>query len=226
MNSPVITDPDRVRSVLADAPMPAVPRDVPPAGIAWLRATVARFCDGAEHDRRRGLVVAELARLSPEVLRARARMTDGKLPHVRVLAEALGLQDISLSSVAVAAAHYQPHEPDSPEADRAVTELVGACGGVADERTAARIGLLIQACQATGALVDNARRLAGAGTADEIVARTLVEDPPVRRTRRVLDDELVELDLTGAGLGFGAGPHACPGRDHALAVAIGIIEGS
>ncbi|MGW4773177.1 hypothetical protein ACWEO2_34720 [Nocardia sp. NPDC004278] len=218
----LITEPDRVREVLTGAPMPAVPRSARAVGIGWLRAHVARFCDGVEHDRRRALVVAELARLSPEVLRERVRMVEGDLPHVRVLAETLGIPDISVSAVAIAAAHYQPHEPDSAEADRAVAELVAACGGVADERAAARIGLLIQACQATGALVDNARRFEG--TADEVIARTMVEDPPVRRTRRVVDEELVEVDLTG--LGFGAGPHICPGRDHAIAIAAGIIERS
>lgn len=218
----LITEPDRVREVLTSAPMPAVPRTAQAVGIGWLRADVARFCDGVDHDRRRALVVAELARLSPQVLRERVRTVEGELPHVRVLAEALGIPDISVSAVAIAAAHYQPHEPDSAEADRAVAELVAACGGVADERTAARIGLLIQACQATGALVDNARRFEG--TADEVIARTMVEHPPVRRTRRVVDQELVEVDLTG--LGFGAGPHRCPGRDHALAIAAGIIERS
>ncbi|WP_433193179.1 hypothetical protein ACQP1G_31165 [Nocardia sp. CA-107356] len=220
----LITEPDRVREVLTSAPMPAVPRTAQSVGIGWLRATVARFCDGLDHERRRALVVAELARLSPEVLRERVRTVEGELPHVRVLAQALGIQDISVSAVAVAAAHYQPHEPDSAEADRAVAELVAACGAVADERTAARISLLIQACQATGALVDNARRFEGTGTADEIIARTMVEDPPVRRTRRVVEGAPVEVDLTG--LGFGAGPHICPGRDHALAMAAGIIERS
>jgi cytochrome P450 len=112
---PVITDPDRVRDALLNAPMPAVAQVGTPPGIAWLRARVPRFCDGPVHERRRALVEAELARISPDLL---------------------------------------------------------------------------------------------------------------RRSRRVVDDELVELDLTQDGLGFGAGPHECPGREHAIAIATGIIEGS
>ncbi|MFI9511080.1 hypothetical protein [Nocardia sp. NPDC052566] len=222
----LITNPDRVRDALLHAAMPAVPAADPPAGIAWLRAQVPRFCDGDAHERRRALVVEELARLSPAALRARARDVDGPLAHVQVLAEAIGLPDISLPAVALAAAHYQPYEPDNPAADAAVAELVAACGGVADERTAARICLLVQSCTATSALVANARDITGATTAGERVARTMDENPPLRATRRIVDGELVELDMRHPGLGFGAGPHACPGREHAIALATGIIEGS
>jgi hypothetical protein len=223
----VITDPDRVRDALLNAPMPAVAQVGTPPGIAWLRAHVPRFCDGPVYERRRALVEAELARISPDLLRRRARaVADEPFAHVRVLAEALGLPGISLSAVDVVAAHYQPHTPDDPAADRAVAELVTACGNVADEGTAARISLLVQACAATGGLVANARQSGTAGSADERIARTMTEDPPVRQTRRVVDDELVELDLTQDGLGFGAGPHECPGREHAIAIATGIIEGS
>ncbi len=45
-------------------------------------------------------------------------------------------------------------------------------------------------------------------------------------TDNVVDGAVVELDMRHPGLGFGAGPHACPGRAHAIALAAGIIEGS
>ncbi|WP_378739757.1 hypothetical protein [Nocardia brasiliensis] len=223
---PEITDPDQVRAALIGAPVPAVPSVDAPVGIAWLRAHVPRFCDGAEHQRLRALVTAELDRLSPADLRERARTAVGPLPHVRALAEAIGMQDISVDAVALVAAHYQPFEPDDPAADEAVAALVAACGGAADDVAAARICLLLQACAATSALVANARQLDADGSAEEIIARTMHENPPLRSTRRVVDGEVVELDMRHPGLGFGVGPHACPGREHAIAVAAGIIEGS
>ncbi|WP_405162488.1 cytochrome P450 [Nocardia sp. NBC_01499] len=223
---PLITGPDQVRAALINAPVPAVPSVDAPVGIAWLRAHVPRFTEGAEHRRLRALVTAELDRLSPADLRHRARSADGPLPHVRVLAEALGLQGISVGTVALVAAHYQPYEPDNPAADAAVVELVTALGGFADDATAARICLLVQACAATGALIANAQQLNATGTAEQIIARTMDENPPLRSTRRVVDAEVVELDMRHPGLGFGAGPHACPGREHAIAIAAGIIEGS
>ncbi|PXX56544.1 hypothetical protein DFR70_11996 [Nocardia tenerifensis] len=222
----LITDPDQVRATLINAPVPAVPAVHAPVGVAWLRAHVPRFSTGAEHERLRALVTAELDRLSPADLRRRAHTARAPLPHVRVLAEALGLQGISVEAVALVAAHYQPHEPQDPAADEAVAELVAACGGIADDATAARICLLVQACAATGALVANARQLNATGTAEQIIERTMDENPPLRSTRRVVDGEVVELDMRHPGLGFGAGPHACPGRAHAIALAAGIIEES
>ncbi|MBE1878108.1 hypothetical protein [Myceligenerans pegani] len=176
--------------------VPAVPDAA--HGVAWLRSRVARFCDGPDHRRRRKLAEDLLAGVDPDALR---RPGD----HVATLAEALGVpRSISASvsaDVDAVAAAYQPHTPQTPEADRALERLVEACGGVKDERTAALIGLLVQACAATRAMI--------AG-----------DDPPVPVTRRVdPSGAVVEVDLTGRP--FGAGPHACPGRAHALA----LVEG-
>ncbi|MEV6280834.1 hypothetical protein [Nocardia sp. NPDC051832] len=225
---PLISEPQRVREALTHCPVPAVHRAAT-TGIGWLRAQVPRFSNGDEHRRRRALVLAELERLDPHALRTAARTTRGPLPHVRVLADALGLPDISVEAVELVAAHYQPHTPDNPAADGAVEDLIAACGGVADEVTAARISLLVQACQATADLLANARtqqlRAGASNRAAEVLARTMDQHPPVPRTRRIVDGELVELDLTRDGLGFGAGPHECPGRTHAIAIAAGILEG-
>jgi cytochrome P450 len=57
---------------------------------------------------------------------------------------------------------------------------------------------------------------------DAVVAETLRQDPPVRMTRRQVAGTVVAVDL--AGLPFGAGPHECPGREHAQAIAAGILE--
>lgn len=152
-------------------------------------------------------MVAELSALDPNTLRLRAaERGDGP---VEVLAEALGLPAGLGDDVAVVAASYQPHTAITEEADRAVARLIEACGGLADEATANRIGLLVQACDATKALV-----------AHTVAGRT---DPPVPITRRVAPDgTLVEVSL--AEVPFGIGPHACPGREHALALAAGLVE--
>lgn len=194
----VLTDPNFV--------VPSVPEG-PPGGVAWLRASVARFSSGATHQRRRALAVAELATVDPDALRLRASESAGG--PVEVLAEALGLPSDIADDVALIAKSYQPHTTITREADRAVDRLVQTCGGVADEVTANRIGLLVQACDATKALVANM-----------VSGRT---EPPVPRTRRVAPDgSLVEVDLTDVP--FGIGPHACPGRTHALALAAGLVE--
>ncbi|MFI9404155.1 hypothetical protein [Nocardia sp. NPDC052316] len=226
MTAASITAPEQVRAALINAPVPAVPRVDAPVGLAWLRSHVPRFAEGVEHQRLRRLVTAELDRLSPADLRQRARTTTGPLPHVRVLAESLGLHNISTEAVALVAAHYQPYEPDNTAADDAVAELVTAISGVADDATAARICLLVQACAATSALIANARQLPVEDTAEQIIERTMIENPPLRSTRRFINEAVVELDIRHPGLGFGAGPHACPGRAHAIAIAAGIIEGS
>ncbi|NUT49011.1 MAG: isocitrate lyase/phosphoenolpyruvate mutase family protein [Saccharothrix sp.] len=170
---------------------------VPPgdAGVAWLRAGVARFSEGAAHRRRRDSVRSALARVDPDAVRRPGE-------PVAVLAEALGLPRSVSADVAVVAACYQPHVPVTPEADVAVARLVAACGGRWDEETANLIGILVQACGATRAMI--------AG-----------DEPPVPVTRRVAPDgSVVEVDLRDAW--FGAGRHACPGRAHAEA----LVEGS
>jgi hypothetical protein len=59
-----------------------------------------------------------------------------------------------------------------------------------------------------------------------IIAETLRHAPPVRATRRVVPvtGTVVVIHLAASGLPFGAGPHQCPGRDHAVAIAAGILE--
>ncbi|MFI9010080.1 isocitrate lyase/phosphoenolpyruvate mutase family protein [Actinosynnema sp. NPDC053489] len=181
--------------VLADPTYVVPPVPAAASGVAWLRAGVARFSEGADHVRRRALVARVLDGVDPGSLR---RPGD----PVAVLAEAMGLPRAVAPDVTAVAACYQPHVPVTAAADAAVARLVAACGGVWDEGTANRIGVLVQAGAATRALI--------AGV-----------EPPVPVTRRVgPDGSEVEVDLRDAW--FGAGRHACPGREHALA----LVEGS
>ncbi|WP_029432437.1 hypothetical protein [Blastococcus sp. URHD0036] len=157
-------------------------------GLAWLRARVPRFCDGAQHRRRRAAVDTLVAGLS-------VAPAPGEDPTPALL-RALDLPAACAPDVAVVAAAYQPHTRQSGGADAALERLVEACGA-RDDTTAARICLLVQAHGALQALLEQ--------------RRSGLPGPPVPTTRRVAPDgRTVEVDLTGAP--FGRGPHACPGR--------------
>ncbi|WP_328448525.1 hypothetical protein [Amycolatopsis sp. NBC_00438] len=213
------------------APVPPVPADVPPGGVAWLRATVARFSNGSEHVRRRALAVSLLAEIDENAVQDKAfawtqrilsKVEDvdvmavlARPVPVGVLAEALGLPDVS-AEVALVAAAYHPHVTPSEAAEAAMGRLIGACGGVT-ELAAARIGVLVQACDATAGLIGNALSASLAGKPGELLA-----DPPVLRTRRRVDGEDVTVELTG--MPFGAGPRECPGSAHAIALATGVLQ--
>jgi hypothetical protein len=194
-----------VAAILSD-PAYTVP-PAPPAGpvgtLSWLRATVCRFAEGDTHARRRALVEVRLAAVEPA--RLRALTAEGASP-VRALAVALGLAagaDLEAAVSAVAAVYLTGES--SPAADAAVAALAAACEPGDEEAIAADIAILVQAANATAALI------AGA-------------DPPVPATRRLGPDGLVVLDL--AGLPFGAGRHACPGERHARALAAGAVPGA
>ncbi|PZG09686.1 hypothetical protein C1I95_28690 [Micromonospora craterilacus] len=205
---------DAALAVLND-PVFVVP-PVPPAsvGIAWLRATVGRFSEGAEHERRRGLAVAVLDSISLDSL-------CGPGHPVAILARAMGVDEPVVDLVRDVAQAYQPGTGDEARADAAVGRLVVVFGGGYDEPTAARIGVLVQACEPTASLIDRGRHRA--------VEDVLRDDPPVPATRRqalaattvgsvtVEAGEVVQVHLAGE-LAFGAGPRRCPGRAHALAL--------
>jgi 2-methylisocitrate lyase-like PEP mutase family enzyme len=180
--------------ILAD-PAYIVPVQPPgDRGVAWLRGLVPRFAEGEAHRRRRAIADRILERINVERLRRPGA-------PVANLAEAIGLPREVVPDVALVAACYQPHLPASAPGDEAVARLVAAAGGRWDEKTAVRIGLLVQAHDATRALI--------AG-----------RQPPVPATRRLTPDgSEVVVDL--AGQPFGSGRHACPASTHAAALADG-----
>lgn len=209
-------------AVLND-PLFVVP-PVPPAtaGVAWLRATVGRFSSGEAHERRRALSVAILAAIPPDSLR-----TGGLAHPVATLARAMGAGEPVVALVREVAQAYQPGTGDEGRADAAVDRLVMVFGGHYDEPTAARIGVLVQACEATAALIERARH--------RPVEDVLRDHPPVPATKRqalttttvgdvAIDaGEVVHVRLAG-DLAFGAGPRRCPGRAHALALVEGALR--
>jgi|SRR6185369_14473697 hypothetical protein len=254
-----------VVAVLNDSRFEVPPVPAAGAGIdmRWLRATVPRFSNGDLHAVRRADVMAELDRLNPRALRTGAAETARSVAveevAVWVLAAALGIAAPVYDDVHAVAAVYLTGEPDE-RADDAVLNLVRAFGGAADERTAARISLLIQACTATATLIGNSLRAWQAWRPEcdvaALVVETLRHDPPVPVMRRVAVAPAriggvdvpagvpVILDLKRANrdpevfadpdrfvpgrptahLTFGAGIRPCPGRDHAVAIAVGAVE--
>ena len=253
------------RAALADPGLTVPPAQPATTGMAWLRATVARFSDGPPHTRRRAIAVAQLSTIDTQALRdaARDRTTTLLAPHANtavdlmftvartlpaeLLAAAIGLPAATPAAVAAIAGAYPTGEPD-PAADAAVDELTH---GSTDESIAARIGLLAQAFGATAGLIGNAAFIMLRDNlhapAEAIIAETLRHTPPVRATTRVdhTGDPVVidlaaanrdpavfpspaEFDLartnSGAHLDFGFGPHHCPGRDVATAIAAGVLD--
>jgi cytochrome P450 len=275
----VVTSHAGVRSILTDPAwvVPPAQPDGTTGTLAWLRASVPRFCSGADHERRRALAERELGRIEPDALRrAAAERTLAVLAAapktadlvalvarpvpLATLASALGVSDADLDVVtgyvpAVAAA-YQPGASEQlrRDADTAVGRLLRVLGPDPDEAAAGRIGLLVQACDATAGLVANtvrqARDLHGAAAGwpvEALVEETLRFDPPARGTRRQAGPggETVLLDLAAANrdpaafadpdrfdpgrgrgphLAFGHGLRPCPGAAHAVALACGVVE--
>lgn len=208
-----------VRAALTE---PACRVPVAPPGaaytLAWLRGAVSRFSAPEHHPARRAAGLAALDPLDPADLRREAaRVTAAALDAaggrldvpsalarrvpVRVLAGRLGMADpeAAVTSVATVAAAYQPGaDPVAVwRADAAVVELVAQSPPAGTEVLANRIGLLVQACDATAGLVGaGARHLlpAAPGTAadappvgdtGDLLAEVLRLDPPVRGTRRI-----------------------------------------
>jgi cytochrome P450 len=160
---------------------------------------------------------------------------------VGVLASALGVRDADLEatvdSVIDVAAAYHPGTGSEPVADAAVATLLCILAGPL-ETVANRIGLLVQACAATAGLIDQALDAAlthDRRDVDALVAETLRAGPPIRATRRHCAVDMTVggtdipagatllLELATAQLPFGGGTRSCPGQDHAIALAAGVV---
>ncbi len=199
----LITDPVQVRAAFAHPDL--VPPPAGPGSAFWLRSRVARFSHGPSHARQRALAEAIIASIDPSAAASRAAslVRDG-VPVREAIVRALDLVPSALveTVLAVAPAYFDPSLP-APDLE-------------VDEETAARIAVLVQACDATAVLIEQGPR------------------PPGRTTKRLA---LRDVDLCGTAvpagtvvmlelgeLIFGAPPRECPGRELALAIAEHIRE--
>ncbi len=174
--------------------MPDVAAEPPGRGLAWLRAHVARFSEGPDHERRRAQAIAVIDSVRDAPFAG---------TPARTLLAALNLPAALEADLDLVAAAYQPHGTQSAAADAAADRLLHACGGFT-EQAAARAGILVQAHAAMATFVELQR----AGS----------DAPPVPATRRrTPEGETVEVDLTDAH--FGRGPHQCPGEQLARRLA-------
>ena len=203
---------------MLDYPVPPPGPPGPFGTMAWLRATVSRFAEGETHARRRAMVEARLAALDPAALRAAARAAAEDAPQ---RASARGGAWAAAASPRVRAGggagrgdrrrrrrrgrRARPSPPrtspatDAPGADEALQRLLDRLPPGDEEALAQHVALLVQACEATAALIRG-------------------DDPPVPSTKRLdPDGNVIVIDL--AGRPFGEGRRACPGREHALALA-------
>jgi cytochrome P450 len=227
-----------VEAALADPLLVPLPAESGPEGsMAWLRATVARFAHGEVHARRRVYVEAEVARIDVDGLRrlAAGAFGDDRTRVVRALAAAMALpdwDDAALAALFTVADNY--FGGTDPDADDAVKLLLPLMLADDPEEAANRIGILVQACDATTALIRAARE----GSGD--VHATVRDTPPVHVMRRVAigatriedgergvveipEGEPVLVEVGPLGLAFGIGPRVCPGRALALALAEGAL---
>jgi cytochrome P450 len=234
--------------------VPAVAAGGPAGSVSWLRSAVSRFSNGSDHARRRALAVAELGRIMPGALRADAERRSHALLDaagggavdvmtalarrvpMAALAAAAGLGDPEAAAehAIVTAAAYFPGA--SAEREAAAADSVTALARMfrpaglapddpaADELIAARIAVLVQACDATAGLIGKAicralpaapesggpaggpgRATSGPAPAtawptEQILAEVLRHDPPLRVMRRICTQD-TELDgrLVAAG---------------------------
>ena len=112
---------------------------------------------------------------------------------------------MSSGRVRTVAAAYHPGT-DAPGADDALAQLLEALPAAEREVAAQYVALLVQACEATAALVR--------GGLERPLEDVLRDTPPVPATKRVAPDgSVVAVPL--AGRPFGAAPARCPGEAHA-----------
>ena len=198
----------------------------------------------------RGMTMAVLAGCAG----TREAMELARRVPVEVLARALGVPGERIGAVVAATGQLcaalapAPGAAGMEDGERAAFPLIEILAGAdGDDRAVAVISVLFQAYDATAALIGLALALAAGRpgeTAAELVETVLRDDPPVQCTRRtsgrpaviggvtIPAGEAVWVLLAAAERGaptppatFGSGPHGCPGRELATALARGVVGG-
>ncbi|MDW3215825.1 MAG: hypothetical protein R8G01_17645 [Ilumatobacteraceae bacterium] len=243
MHRPVaIADRDTIELALGlPALVPHLTDDPSPGATSALRRQMARFSGPGEHPQRRALVDAVIAGLDVDDAERLAhataleRLRTGTVTHadlattiptatlIELLALPVDAESATRDVEAIVRVIGRGEAADD-SADAATERLLAA---VPDPSVAvAVVSLLYQSFDATAALVATtlAARSTGATPEPAVRATRRVATAPtdVGRHRLETGDEVV-LEIGPAGLPFGAGPHACPGRELAEAIVRGIV---
>lgn len=210
--------------------------------VAGLQAAASRHTTAMAQDRVGPWDVMPLARSVPALTLTGALGVPAA--QARRAADLVG----RLSDALAPAIAPLPPQPAGDPAAEELTALLAPLGAYDPERVAAVAGLLFQARDATAALIGAALLDVGQATEPDpdaaVVERALRQAAPVQCTRRTPTEDLqlgdvtvpraapVWLVLAAAERGaphepatFGAGPHACPGAQHAIALATGVLTG-
>jgi hypothetical protein len=206
-----------------------------------LRNAMARFSVGHDHLARRASVEAAIASVDAHAVttaagaRTQRNLARGELDVLAIarrvpvasLGDALGVgrPDELVVDVESIVAVIGRARPADARSDAATTRLLER---FADRRegAVAWTSVLYQAMDATAALIST--RLLAAATTLPVAAAV----PRTRRRASVAVEVAgrrfdvgteVSVEIGAADLPFGAGPHACPGRDLAVAIADAVV---
>lgn len=218
----VVARPEDVDAALTIRALSVTPPDASFGDATRLQTRMARFSDGADHARRRGLTEALLAGVSNVEKTAAAQteaiIRDRPCPFdlmplartvpVAVLAAALGIPPADIARIVALTGQLcdalspslaaRSPSPDADLAARNLVSLLEPAGPWDEEQVAAAAGVLFQARDATAALIGAA--VLGddheIGDVGQRIDRALRQDAPVQCTRRYAVDEVVLGDVT------------------------------
>ena len=181
-----------------DSYLVPVPNEDTPFAMA--QRLMARWSNGADHTRRRAIAVAALSSIDTGALRRRAsEVMNTELDAVCVEFDLMPIARFVPVLVLAEALGL-------PDPRGAAADLERVVAATLNETAANVVSLLLQ-CQVS--------------TAAWIAADLLGTAPPFLHTVRVRDGLQFEVSLSETP--FGAGSHECPGREHALALAKGVL---
>ena len=246
-NNLVLTDAATVEAALRcdDLVPPPPPASIGTGPMAALRSQMARFSPPEQHQPPRAAVDTLIASLvdfpfTADAERRTAELVSdgaadleaevGLVVPVETMASALKVSAAELAAVradtAAVAAVIGRQEAITTEGDGAAERLMSRFGS--DDDAIAAISLLYQTHDATAALFRvtlEARRFGQARRAAVTKTVRLATSDTTVAAADIAAGSTITLDLAQTGFEFGAGPHACPGRDIAEQIVTGMMNG-
>ncbi|MGB8626548.1 MAG: hypothetical protein WCD03_10360, partial [Candidatus Cybelea sp.] len=233
----VVSADEEVEAVLSCAalevrpPGERVPKPMQGTLLGEIFERLVRWNEGERHAELRRLVEEKLAQWPQKDIQRIARDAARRLPEQEIaaytIASLVGIRDPerSLSSIRdFAQAVAAGADVAAIERGAAAAQSLGDAlplAGDADEK-ANLLGFLFQSYAATARLIENG--LAGRTDAPVLTTRRYAAEDVDICGKSVRKGDAVFVLLTSPRFYFGAGPHACPGRDIAETIANAAIE--